>query len=384
MHFGYEPGALLADADLVIVLEFRRAVDSAPAASAGRLPCRPCGRRPVLCALSDALVPERSQRSGRRHQRAHRAGRGGRATPAGGGSAHRVAPRPPHRAHAPSPRPARQGFRPPATTISPEYLSHVIGETVGPDAVIFNEYPLRHDHCPREKPGTFFSLGPGRRTGLGLRRRARRQAGGAREVHRRDARRRRPHVRQPDRRPLGVGGTPTAGAGDRVQQQPLRRGAQSHALHVQGWRRRRKRRPRARRSQLRPRPTTRSPTRRAPMPSAWKSRPICRRRFSARAKLSSRDASKRCSTSLRLIERRDRSTKKRQSRSTGPCASTPIPISCRRSSSPSWWKAAIPASASACAKCRASMTSTNASAWSTRSRTTRRSSRTACRRSKSW
>ena len=46
------------------------------------------------------------------------------------------------------------------TTISPEYLSHAIGEAVGKDAIIINEYPLRPDHCPREKPGTFFALGP--------------------------------------------------------------------------------------------------------------------------------------------------------------------------------------------------------------------------------
>jgi acetolactate synthase-1/2/3 large subunit len=52
--------------------------------------------------------------------------------------------------------------------ISPEYLSRMIGETAGPDAVIFNEYPLRADHCAREKPGTFFALGPAGGLGWGL------------------------------------------------------------------------------------------------------------------------------------------------------------------------------------------------------------------------
>ena len=52
--------------------------------------------------------------------------------------------------------------------ISPAYLSRAIGETLGPDAVIFNEYPLRHDHCAREKPGTFFSLGPAGGLGWGF------------------------------------------------------------------------------------------------------------------------------------------------------------------------------------------------------------------------
>jgi acetolactate synthase-1/2/3 large subunit len=54
------------------------------------------------------------------------------------------------------------------STISPEYLSHAIGEAVGKDAIIINEYPLRPDHCAREKPGTFFSLGPAGGLGWGL------------------------------------------------------------------------------------------------------------------------------------------------------------------------------------------------------------------------
>ena len=52
--------------------------------------------------------------------------------------------------------------------ISPEYLSRAIGEAVGPDTVIFNEYPLRPDHCAREKPGTFYGLGPAGGLGWGF------------------------------------------------------------------------------------------------------------------------------------------------------------------------------------------------------------------------
>src|SRR6185437_15264212 len=52
--------------------------------------------------------------------------------------------------------------------ISPEYLSRCIGECVGEDAVIFNEYPLRADHCPREKPGTLFAVGPAGGLGWGF------------------------------------------------------------------------------------------------------------------------------------------------------------------------------------------------------------------------
>ena len=47
-------------------------------------------------------------------------------------------------------------------------MSRAIGETFGPDAVIINEYPLRVDHCAREKPGTFFALGPAGGLGWGL------------------------------------------------------------------------------------------------------------------------------------------------------------------------------------------------------------------------
>jgi acetolactate synthase-1/2/3 large subunit len=42
--------------------------------------------------------------------------------------------------------------------ISPAYLSRTIAEVVGSDAVIFNEYSLMQDHCPREEPDTFYGL----------------------------------------------------------------------------------------------------------------------------------------------------------------------------------------------------------------------------------
>ncbi len=52
--------------------------------------------------------------------------------------------------------------------ISPEYLSRCIGEAVGDDAVIFNEYSLRAAHITREKPGTLFALGPSGGLGWGF------------------------------------------------------------------------------------------------------------------------------------------------------------------------------------------------------------------------
>lgn len=52
--------------------------------------------------------------------------------------------------------------------ISPAYLSRAIAEAVGEDAVIFNEYSLMQDHCPREKPDTYFGLGSAGGLGWGF------------------------------------------------------------------------------------------------------------------------------------------------------------------------------------------------------------------------
>jgi acetolactate synthase-1/2/3 large subunit len=42
--------------------------------------------------------------------------------------------------------------------ITPAYLSRAIAEAVGQDAVIFNEYSLMPDHCPRERADTYYAL----------------------------------------------------------------------------------------------------------------------------------------------------------------------------------------------------------------------------------
>lgn len=52
--------------------------------------------------------------------------------------------------------------------IKPDFLSRAIGEAVGPDAIIVNEYPLRIEHCARELPGTYFGLSPAGGLGWGL------------------------------------------------------------------------------------------------------------------------------------------------------------------------------------------------------------------------
>lgn len=56
----------------------------------------------------------------------------------------------------------------PGAQITAAYFSRAIGEAVGEDAIIFNEYPLSLEHCPREKPGTYFALSPAGGLGWGL------------------------------------------------------------------------------------------------------------------------------------------------------------------------------------------------------------------------
>jgi len=167
MHFGFEPGTLLADADLVIVLDSDVPwIPHLQSPSAGvrvahlgedpfyvRYPMRSfpsdlaiqAGITNALSSLS-AAVEQRLQMA-----EARIAARRGRL-------AERMRNR-----RAQLAKDSAAGER-----ISPEYLSRCIGECVGEDAVIFNEYPLRADHCPREKPGTFYALGPAGGLGWGF------------------------------------------------------------------------------------------------------------------------------------------------------------------------------------------------------------------------
>lgn len=167
MHFGFEPGTLLADADLVIVLEsdvpwiphLQHPPGGCRVAHVGedpiyvRYPMRSfpsdltvqAGTAQALEALVRAVEPRLQMADARI------AARRARLTD-------RM-----HTRHAQLARDSAAG-----TTISPEYLSRVISETVGKNAIIINEYPLRPDHCAREKPGTFFALGPAGGLGWGL------------------------------------------------------------------------------------------------------------------------------------------------------------------------------------------------------------------------
>jgi acetolactate synthase I/II/III large subunit len=167
MHFGFEPGALLTDADLVLVLEsevpwiphVQHPPGGCRVAHIGedpfyvRYPMRnfpsdlavQAGPGQALEALSRAVEPRLQMADARiaaRRARLTERMRTRRAQLAKDSAA--------------------------GETISPEFLSRSIGETVGKDAIIFNEYPLRPDHCPREKPGTFFALGSAGGLGWGF------------------------------------------------------------------------------------------------------------------------------------------------------------------------------------------------------------------------
>jgi acetolactate synthase-1/2/3 large subunit len=167
MNFGSEPGAFLTDADLIIVLESDvpwiphlqhppggcRVVHAGEEPSYVRYPMRSfpgdlsiaAGPANILRALNEALG------SRLKMAEARIAARRGRLT-------ERMRTR-----RAQLAKDSAAGDK-----ISPEHLSRMIGEAVGPDAVIFNEYPLRPDHCAREKPGTFFALSPAGGLGWGL------------------------------------------------------------------------------------------------------------------------------------------------------------------------------------------------------------------------
>jgi acetolactate synthase-1/2/3 large subunit len=145
-HVGFDSGPFLADADLIIVVESDvpwMPSNKAPSPSARivhigedpaflRYPMRSfrsdlsiaAGAAPTLRALAAALTAR--------------------------GVTREVAwcKRPVKRADAD------------AAHITPEYLSHCVGEMAGPDGIIVNEYQLRPDHCARPEPGTYFAISP--------------------------------------------------------------------------------------------------------------------------------------------------------------------------------------------------------------------------------
>jgi len=167
MHFGYEPGPLLADADLVVVLDsdvpwiphLQSPPPGARVAHVGEDPFYV--RYPMRTFPSDLAV----QAGVTNALKALRSALDERLA----GAQARIAAR---RARLEQRMAARRAQlakdSAPGPHITPEYLSRCIGECVGDDAVIFNEYPLRAAHCRREKPGTLYALGPAGGLGWGF------------------------------------------------------------------------------------------------------------------------------------------------------------------------------------------------------------------------
>ena len=167
MHFGFEPGALLADADLVITVDadapWIPSLQNPPAgchvAHIGedpffvRYPMRTfpsdlaiqAGAVNTLKALAAAIEPRLQMAEARIAARRARLNE-------------RMRMR----------RAQLSKDSTPGDRISPEYLSRCIGEAVGHDAVIFNEYSLRAAQIEREHPGTLYALGPAGGLGWGL------------------------------------------------------------------------------------------------------------------------------------------------------------------------------------------------------------------------
>ncbi|HXX26548.1 MAG TPA: thiamine pyrophosphate-requiring protein [Pseudolabrys sp.] len=167
MHFGFEPGALLADADLVITIDADAPwIPSLHNPPAGchvvhigedpffvRYPMRTfpsdlaiqAGAVNSLSALAAALGPRLQMAEARIAARRTRL-------------TERMRMR----------RAQLAKDSAPGDRISPEYLSRCISDAVGHDAVIFNEYSLRAAQVEREHPGTFYALGPAGGLGWGL------------------------------------------------------------------------------------------------------------------------------------------------------------------------------------------------------------------------
>jgi acetolactate synthase-1/2/3 large subunit len=157
MHMGYDPQDLLAGADLVIVIESDvpympnlqrphsdcRFVTIGEDPAFGRYPMRSfpsdlaitatatSALEALDAALAYAELPEAevaARRAWIAEYRSKRQSRLAKASAAGGDK------------------------------ISLAYLSRAIAEAIGDEAVIFNEYSLMQDHCPREKPDTYYGL----------------------------------------------------------------------------------------------------------------------------------------------------------------------------------------------------------------------------------
>jgi acetolactate synthase-1/2/3 large subunit len=160
LHHGFDPHPLLADSDLIVVVEadvpwMPSTRGPAPAARVVhigedpaylRYPMRSypshlsiaAGAGAALRALGDALEQRTATGGERLGQRL----------------AWAVARAASLR------RDVKTNLAADAPHVSPSYLSQCVGEVAGPDGLIFNEYQLRLEHCARTQPASYFALSP--------------------------------------------------------------------------------------------------------------------------------------------------------------------------------------------------------------------------------
>jgi acetolactate synthase-1/2/3 large subunit len=167
MHMGHDHGPLLAEADLVIVLESEvpwypidhHLATNCKVANIGEDPA--FVRYPIRSFPSDLTITAGS---------AAAISALDAALTKAGPDANRISTRRARLAEQSNARRAQaaKSGEPSGEKITLAYASRCVGEAVGPDAVIFNEYPLLLEHCSREKPGTYFGTSTAGGLGWGL------------------------------------------------------------------------------------------------------------------------------------------------------------------------------------------------------------------------
>ncbi len=158
MHMGYDPGSLLQEADLIVVMDAD--VPWIPNEQNPNANCRfatlgedPAFRRyPMRSFPSDLAITSGTASALEALEQALTK----HTVPESRLSARRTRAVEFNRKR--NEQLAKASATPTGDKITPAYLSRMIGETVGQDAVIFNEYSMIQDHCPREKPDTFYGL----------------------------------------------------------------------------------------------------------------------------------------------------------------------------------------------------------------------------------
>jgi len=160
LHCGFDPGPLLDDADLIVVIEcdvpwmpsVKAPNPTARIAHIGedpaflRYPMRGFPSDLSIAANASATLRALEAMLDRRATRNKTRIEARRAWAAAHAKERRAKLEAQAKAEAPH--------------ITPEYLSRCVGEMAGTDGLIFNEYQLRLDHCARPRPGTYFALSP--------------------------------------------------------------------------------------------------------------------------------------------------------------------------------------------------------------------------------